>query len=194
MPAKKPNVKLSPKPTKRKASEIPKSDKSDTPTRVRARRPKRGKPVDGVLDTAWHEAFLFELRRFPNVTEACRVAGVNRDTAYEHRRRDAEFHKAWAEAEEMAIDAADQELYRRAVLGTEACVGNDDGTPIMETKYSDRLLEFYLKGRRGSIYGDKSKVEHSGSVVLTDQQIAERGDAAEQALLMTMQASVKGKK
>ena len=40
-----------------------------------------------------------------SVQLSCRSAKVSRDTAYEHRKGDAEFAKQWDEAAEHAIDA-----------------------------------------------------------------------------------------
>ncbi len=54
-----------------------------------ARRPRFAK---------WSKLFLAELASTSNVTAAARKAGINTSTAYEARRGDAQFNRAWQQA------------------------------------------------------------------------------------------------
>jgi hypothetical protein len=45
----------------------------------------------------WQAAFLQALRKAPNVAHACRVAHVDRTTAYKHREENEVFARKWEE-------------------------------------------------------------------------------------------------
>jgi hypothetical protein len=78
------------------------------------RKPKRGSPP-----RQWRSVFLAAIAACGNVSHAARVACVDRDTAYEHRRQDAEFAAKWAEAIEESNDNLEAEARRRAVDGVD---------------------------------------------------------------------------
>lgn len=65
----------------------------------------------------WHDAFLAALREVPIVQHACNAAGIERCTAYRARQADEAFAKAWEEAMEAGVDRAEQEAFRRGVVG-----------------------------------------------------------------------------
>lgn len=67
----------------------------------------------------WREAFLAALREWPIVQHACNAVGIQRCTAYRARVADEDFAKAWDDAMEAGIDRAEQEAFRRAVVGFE---------------------------------------------------------------------------
>ena len=54
----------------------------------------------------WRETFLAALRRDPQVKLACKAAGISRNTAYTHLRRDARFRRQWEHALIQGEDAA----------------------------------------------------------------------------------------
>jgi hypothetical protein len=54
----------------------------------------------------WRETFLAELRRDPNVKDACKAAGISRNTTYAHRRNDARFRRQWEHALNQGCDVA----------------------------------------------------------------------------------------
>lgn len=68
---------------------------------------------------AWKPIALEALRNIPVLSHACRAAGIARSTMHEARASDPEFEAAVQEAMEEGIDRAEQELYRRAVVGYE---------------------------------------------------------------------------
>jgi hypothetical protein len=110
----------------------------------------------------WVPKFLEALAASPNVTEACRLAGVKRRTAYALKERNAEFAAAWEDALEQSTDDLVGEAWRRARVGTDKPVfyQGDECGRIRE--YSDTLTIFLLKAHRPHVYGDKNKLEVSG--------------------------------
>lgn len=150
----------------------------------------------------WREPFLRALGNVPVVREAARAAGVTRSTAYKARKADPEFARAWDEALENGIDCAELEAFRRAVVGYEEPVVfqgrltyieardptapggvllDDNGKPVLVAltirRYSDRLLEVILKGRRKSVYSDRTELvspDGSLSPVVDDTSRAAR--------------------
>ena len=133
----------------------------------------------------WRDAFLAALRHIPVVAHACTVVGIERSTAYRARAADEDFATAWDEAMEDGIDKAEQEAFKRAVVGFEEpvvdkgrlayryerCVDeegaehyrpllDDHGQPIPLTvrKHSDALMSLILKGRRKKVYSDRTEI------------------------------------
>ncbi len=117
--------------------------------------------------TDWETArfiFLETLATSANVSEACREASISRHTAYDRRKADPAFARAWDEALESATDALEREARRRAVEGTLEPVfyrGEECG---QVRKYSDRLLEILLKAHRPAKYRENHHVEHDGEL------------------------------
>lgn len=159
----------------------------------------------------WKPAFLEALRNVPVIRHACEAVGVNRTTAWRAREADEEFAKAWDDAMEEGVDRAEQEAFRRAVVGFEEPVvdkgrlayryerhvdpdGNeqyrpvldDNGQPVPLTvrKHSDALLALYLKGRRKKVYADRTEL--TGADGGPVQQIDETAKAARVAQLMAL--------
>jgi hypothetical protein len=143
-------------------------------------------------DLSWHDRYLVAYAKFGTIKDACKAAGINRHTYEAHRVKFSDFDQACAVVDIECADEADRELFLRAVRGWQEPVyqgGELVGTILVK---SDRLLEFYLKHRRPEIYGDKTKVEHSGKIELTDEDVVARGRAASQGIIATLQASIKG--
>lgn len=67
----------------------------------------------------WQAAFLAALRLIPIVQHACDVVGIERSTAYRARLADKDFAQAWEDAMEAGVDRAEQEAFRRGVVGFE---------------------------------------------------------------------------
>jgi len=81
---------------------------------------------------------------------------------------DPEFNKAWQQARSNVIESLEREAIRRARDGVmEPVVSNgrvvmdprDATKPLQVRVYSDRLMEFLLKGNKREIYGDKVQAE-----------------------------------
>ena len=58
------------------------------------------------------------------------------------------------------------------------------GEQYEEFEIDSALIQFILKNRKPEVYGDKSKVEHRGTVQIADEEINARG----RRLLAEMQA------
>lgn len=115
--------------------------------RGRGRRDNKRQPNARARRTnpKWRPAFLEALKRAPNVVTACEVAGVPRCTAYNARRDDPDFAKAWAEAWEVGMYAIDAEMYRRAVDGWLEPVYQQGAQVGTVRKYSDAMLALFSK-------------------------------------------------
>jgi len=158
----------------------------------------------------WTDAFLAALRDTPVLGHACDAVGIDRATAWRRRKADPDFDAAVDDAMEKGIDTAEQEAYRRGVIGwqepvvdrgrlayqIERVVGEDgqevyrpvlddsgQPVPLLIPKRSDALLQFVLKGRRRSTYGDKQEITGVDGGPL---QIDETARAARLAQLMAM--------
>lgn len=103
----------------------------------------------------WQPTFLTALSSVGKITDACKIAGVSRMTAWRHKTSDPDFAKQWADAEQQAADVLEAEAWRRAHDGVEEPVyykGEICGTV---RKYSDLLLIFLLKGIRPEKYRER---------------------------------------
>ena len=151
---------------------------------------KPGKPND----VAWHPAFVESLSRVPDVTDAAEFAGVSTKTAYEHRAKFPDFADDWANALRTANDTAVGELYRRGVIGWDEPVYQGGELVGTIRRKSDQALLFLLKAHLPEIYGDKSKVEHSGKVALSEEQELKLGSEALASITATIRhAAMQGK-
>lgn len=138
------------------------------------------KQIPRKTDEDW-ALFLKTLAARGNVSEAARVAGMDRTTAYYHRKHNAEFGDAWDEAEEVAADALEAEMWRRGVEGVdrpviyqgEVMVKRDaEGQPVLDDKgeqiplgvpeYSDQLLIQLAKARRPDKFNERLQVTGPG--------------------------------
>jgi hypothetical protein len=130
-------------------------------THIRARR--QGQTLNPTDRKKAQETFLLAFRSEANLTSAAKIAGVDRQTAYDWCKRYPAFKALYDDAEQEANDVIRGEIHRRAVLGYEENVyqlGKYCGTI---TRYSDALLMFQAKARMPE-YREKQQIEHSGSV------------------------------
>lgn len=146
----------------------------------------------------WKPAFLAALREMPVVAHACKAVDIERSTAYRAREADEGFAKAWDAAMEDGIDRAEQEAFRRGVVGFEEPVVDkgrlayryeryedeegaehyrllldEHGQPIPLTvrKHSDMLLGLVLKGRRKSVYAERKELTGADGAALPAAQV-----------------------
>lgn len=146
----------------------------------------------------WKPAFLAALRELPVIAHACKAVGIERSTAYRAREADEAFAEAWDDAMEEGIDRAEQEAFRRAVVGFEEPVidkgrlayryeryEDEDGAehyrlqldangqpiPLTVRKHSDTLLALYLKGRRKSVYAERKELTGADGQALPAAQV-----------------------
>lgn len=132
----------------------------------------------------WKALFLAALAEVPVVVHACKAAGVNRATAWRAREADPEFAKAWDEALEEGIDRAEQEAFRRAVVGYEKPVWYKGELVGTETVHSDALLALILKGRRKKVYAERTELTGADGGPVA--QVDETAKAARVAQLLAL--------
>ncbi len=97
-----------------------------------------------------------------NVTQAARIAGVDRATHYVWLETDEQYAEAFQQAQEAAADYLEQEAWRRATQGVEQDVFYKDKKIATKREYSDTLLIFLLKGIRPDKYKERAQTELTG--------------------------------
>jgi len=144
----------------------------------------------------WREPFLAALREYPVLGYACSVVGMDRSTVWRHTKKDKDFADAVEDAMESGVDRAEHEAFRRGVVGFEEPVidkgrlayryrrvVDEDGAerfePVLDTqgqpvpltvrKHSDPLLSLVLKGRRKSVYADRTEITNPDSSLVVDE-------------------------
>lgn len=118
------------------------------------------------------QKFLAKLRSTAgNVSKAAQSSGFARNAAYDHRKTDADFARAWEDIIEEITDLEEEEAHRRATKGILEPVFYKGEIVGKIRKFSDRLLEFRLKGHRPEIYRERFDVNQqvSGSLDLNIQ-------------------------
>lgn len=115
----------------------------------------------------WKVPFLMQLTKMPNVSEACRVAGVTRNHAYRTRAEDAEFAAAWQEAIDESIDALEQRAFEVGSVGQTVTYRSytTDGklkSERIETRVEPRIMELLLKAHRAEKYVDRLRLGPDG--------------------------------
>ena len=107
----------------------------------------------------WQPQFLEQLAERGNVSNSAKAAGVHRTTAQKARQRDDEFAQAWDAAIEEALDQIEDIVMKTA----------REGEDITTSRW-------VLARRRPTVWGDRTKVELSGSVAFdrdADNEILE---------------------
>jgi hypothetical protein len=95
----------------------------------------------------WHATFLKTLRKVPNITLACKAAGVSRRTCYDHREQNPKFAEAWDTALAASVDRVETTCFKLA----------SEGEP--------RLIEFILKAHRPAIYRERIEAAVAGGII-----------------------------
>lgn len=114
----------------------------------------------------WKQIFLMALEEHFNVSRAAKVAGCTRQWAYHERKADPEFAAAWGEIEHAWVDAAEAEIYRRAVEGVDRPVFYKGEIVGHVREFSDQLLVTFLKAHRPEKYREKQDVHQSGGMTI----------------------------
>lgn len=111
-------------------------------------------------------AFLESFSLAGNISLSCKIVGIHRNTIYAWLKSDSEFAKDFEIAELASTESLEAEAYRRAVNGVSHTIPvysrGEYVTDIVETKYSDNLLMFLLKGRMPRKYRDNVSAEITG--------------------------------
>ena len=114
----------------------------------------------------WGPTFLRVLAQTCNVSGACRLAGINRRTAYAAREAHEEFAEQWDEAIEQAKGMLLTEAHNRIFNGTTETHRDADGNVVRTIhKYSDTMLIFMMKGYFPEMFRQQNvDVHHDGTV------------------------------
>lgn len=124
----------------------------------------------------WVDEFLRWLSACPNVTRACRAAGISKKTAYKHRAKYPSFADKWAEALQEGIAAAEDEAWRRAVHGTMRPV-YDKGKVVGHIReFDNNLLMKMLAAHKPEVYSERLRVEQTTRYRATDDLTDEECD------------------
>lgn len=110
------------------------------------------------------EVFLIEFAKNGNVSEAARIAGIDRGNAYHYRKTHPEFAAAWDEAEAKFVERLEKEADRRGMEGTLKPVFYQGQKCGDIREYSDILLIFRLKALRPDKYRERSDVNVKAEV------------------------------
>lgn len=124
------------------------------------------------------DLFLETLMDTPIMHTASKAVGVSPLAMQKLIDADQEFANDVEIAMQIGIGAAEGAAWERAVEGSKSYVYQngkqvmtiDEKTgrsvPLVEYKFSDKLLELILKARKSEVYGDKAKLEVTGASVL----------------------------
>ena len=123
------------------------------------------------------EFVLEALLEKPVLHSAAKSLGLSPLALQRAMDRDPEFSTDVEMAMQIGVGAAEGAAWDRAVEGAKSpvfqngkqvMVIDEDGfsVPLIEYKFSDKLLELILKSRKSEVYGDKAKLEVSGASVL----------------------------
>lgn len=100
------------------------------------------------------EVFLFNLEKWANITQACRVSKLSRRTIYNWIDSDAVFKVEYDQSLKIAIDVLEDEAKRRAYNGTKEPIYQSGKKVGTVTRYSDTLMIFLLKNLKKDTYKD----------------------------------------
>lgn len=122
--------------------------------------------VAAQIENEWWPVFLGELAQWPNVSRACRIAGVSRQSAYRHRGEFPDFASAWDDALEIGLDRWEEETARRAFEGVDKPIVYQGEVTGTFKEYSDTLAVTMLKAHRPEKYKERSEVKTDGELVI----------------------------
>lgn len=106
--------------------------------------------------------FLDAFRELASVSAAARRVGIDRIQHYRWLADDSEYSERFHEAQDVAVEALEDEAVRRAHEGTEKPVFQGGKLVGTIREYSDTLLVFLLKAARPKKYRDKFIVIPAG--------------------------------
>ncbi len=158
---------------------------------------KSGKPND----VSWHDLFIETLSTSRSIRTACLQAGVSRTSAYEHKIKFPDFGARWEEAEQMGLDHIEAGLLTRCTHGLPRKKFTKSGDPIMDPETGKQYVEVdfnetavlkVLAAKRPGVWSDKSKLEITGKVTMTDEEITEVSEETQKSLLLTLAAGLRG--
>lgn len=112
----------------------------------------------------WMEAFLTELAKRGNITEACRKGNVSRGTAKNHRAANATFAAAWEAAEQEALDRVEARGHQMATDGLRKEIYHQGIVVGEEYEVDAGMVRFFLERRRRDKFGEKIDINITGQI------------------------------
>jgi hypothetical protein len=100
----------------------------------------------------WFGPFIEALRKTRSVTDACKVIGKSRATAFRLKKKDKEFAKAWDSAHEANIDDLEACMLRRAIEGDQVPIIHQGEIKGYRTVFPDTIQIFMAKHNRKEKY------------------------------------------
>lgn len=110
-------------------------------------------------------AYLVALSRSWNFAQAALAAGVDRGTGYNWRQNvppDPAFMTALTEANNLFVERAEAEMWRRGIDGVEKPVYQQGRMVGTVREFDTTAAIFMLKGAKPDKYRDRFGLEHSG--------------------------------
>lgn len=129
------------------------------------------RPHAAELPSNWPDLFIAAYKsEYANMTRACEKLGIDRGTVYRHMNNSPEFSEAVADAFEGFADDAEDELYRRGVLGWDEPLYQNGELVAHVRKYDTRALVEWLRANRSRKFAPRmaatlvAKTESNGTV------------------------------
>jgi hypothetical protein len=119
-------------------------------------------------------AFLVAYSECGNISQAAKLAGIDRTNHYQWLDNDPDYPELFKAADEAAGDKLEQEARRRAVEGTNKPIFYKGEVCGTVTEYSDILLMFLLKGVRPDKFAERIKQDVNVKTDLAEQLRAAR--------------------
>jgi len=118
------------------------------------------------IDAKKKQKFIECLSETGSVTKTCEALAVSRVEMYKHRNKDPEFKEQWEAARQVALQALEDEAWRRAFKGTEKPVYYRGAPCGYIREYSDHLMTVLLNANLPEKYRYQAKIEHAGGLDL----------------------------
>lgn len=111
-----------------------------------AKSSRPGRTAGGASDRSppfrtWSKTFLSNLASSSNVTQSAKLAGISTQTAYEARRTNTEFQRAWFQALCEGYDHLEMETLHRLRIGElKPAAGAKKGKRVFDNANALRLM------------------------------------------------------
>lgn len=132
-------------------------------------------PADRDWPKQWQRIFLQSLSSLPDVTAACRLAGIGRRHAYKVRDTNPDFELAWNDALDLARDAVERRAYQWIMTGVpvkktvkktvmkDGKVVSEETTSTESAETNATLMIFWLKAHFPDRYRWSERAEVTGA-------------------------------
>lgn len=119
------------------------------------------------MDEERQAKFLTAYAKEGTITHAARTSGMTWNYHYTWMKSDPEYPDRFREAAREFMDTVEKAAIKRAVKGWKEPVFQQGVEVGTRRRYSDRLLQFVLQGRRPEVYGRKVELAGPGGEPLT---------------------------